>query len=179
MDLDHFIQQVMLTSTQHRFLYHFTDTRNLPSIRQHGILSTRELRARGIAILAPGGNQWSLDADKMFGMDAYVHLCFTNSHPMAFLAQQDGRIQTVTYLYVRPDAIKIAGVMITNDVSNKSGVVPRAASEMLDTLDLEVIYKRTDWRNPAIQQRLQAAEKYELLVPSQLSATYITNMGNG
>ena len=71
--------------------YHFTDTRNLPSIRAHGLLSMRELRQRGI-VVTPGGNDWSLDADQRSGMDGYVHLCFFKGHPMEWLATQDGRI---------------------------------------------------------------------------------------
>jgi hypothetical protein len=55
--------------------YHFTDARNLSSIRQYGILSMREIRQRGL-IVAPGGNNWSIEADQRSGMDAYVHLGF-------------------------------------------------------------------------------------------------------
>ena len=62
-------------------LYHFTDQRNLPLI-QHlgGLYAMTELKRRGIQVPAPGGNQWSRDADSMSGMDRYVHLCFRNSN---------------------------------------------------------------------------------------------------
>lgn len=83
-------------------VYHFTDTRNLPFIRQHGLLSMVELTARGIIPIA-GGNQWSLDADKFYGMDKYVHVCFFRDHPMAYVAQQEGRVETIRYLRIKPE----------------------------------------------------------------------------
>ena len=49
--------------------FHFTDRKNLPGIRQHGILSMHQVRAMGLQVPATGGNQWSLDADAASGMD--------------------------------------------------------------------------------------------------------------
>src|SRR5215217_926199 len=63
-----------------RHFYHFTDARNIESIKKHGILSTSEIRSRDIPVVT-GGNQWSLDADKIKGVDKFVHLCFFRSHP--------------------------------------------------------------------------------------------------
>lgn len=179
MDLDQFVQNVVRRSCQQRVFFHFTDERNLPSIRQHGLRSTQHLREGGINIPAPGGNEWSMDADRISGMDAYVHLCFKLGHPMEYLARQDGRIENIFYLRIDPSVIKFPGVMITNDVSNKSGVLPQSASDMLDEIDLEVLYDRTDWNDPAIQERLKAAEKSEVLIPDHVPVAYIVNLGNG
>ena len=45
-------------STQHKTLYHFTDEANFPSIRQHGLLSKEQLRAKGLwPPPATGGNE--------------------------------------------------------------------------------------------------------------------------
>jgi hypothetical protein len=86
-----------MTTTDHLkrvgWLYHFTDSRNLRLIRElNGLWSTAKLREMGIEFYS-GGNEHSLDADQMFGMDEYVHLCFTTKHPMAYLATKDGRIE--------------------------------------------------------------------------------------
>ena len=179
MDLDQFVQNIVRRSCQQRVFFHFTDERNLPSIRQHGLLSTQHLRESGISIPAPGGNEWSMDADQQSGMDAYVHLCFKLGHPMEYMARQDGRIENIFHLRIDPDVIKLPGVMITNDVSNKSGVLPQSASDMLDEIDLEVLYARTDWNDPAIQERLKAAEKCEVLIPDHVPFVCIGNLGNG
>ena len=63
-------------------LYHFTDVRNLPLIKQlGGLWSTAALR-EGECEFFPGGNQWSLDQDGRTGMDEYVHLCWDRNHHM-------------------------------------------------------------------------------------------------
>src|SRR5665213_1438506 len=108
------------------WLYHFTDSRNIASIRElDGLWSTAKLREMGIEF-HPGGNQHSLDADTMFGMDRYVHLCFTSEHPMAFIAKNDGRIEKLQWIYIDdPKSIfEIEGVMYCPEVANISGVQP-------------------------------------------------------
>jgi ssDNA thymidine ADP-ribosyltransferase DarT-like protein len=176
MDLDRFITDHVLQSMQQRYFVHFTDSANLASIRQHGLLSMRELQRRGIEIPAAGGNQWSRDADKAAGMDAYVHLCFKRGHPMEKSAVDGGNIKDLRYLPIKPQVIKLPGVMITKDVSNKSGVVPGDPAAMLDQLDLEVLYKRTNWKDPEIYKRLVAAEKCELLIPDHIPLEHIMNI---
>ncbi len=58
----------------YRTLYHFTDRRNLDLVREHGLLSKAELARRGLNSLAPGGNEWSIDADAAKGLTNYVNL---------------------------------------------------------------------------------------------------------
>lgn len=173
MNIDKFIAETVATSNLHRCFYHFTDQRNLPMIKQHGLLSVSELRAGKIKPAAMGGNDWSQDADTMFGMDRYVHLCFTKNHPMAYLARQDGRIENCVYLKIDPTVLHRPGVLISAEVSNKSGAARKSPPEMLPELDLEVLYRRTDWRDPAILERLKNAEKYEILVPNNIPVTMI------
>jgi hypothetical protein len=82
------------------WLYHFTDARNIPLICElDGLWSTAKLREMGVEF-HPGGNQHSLDADEMLGMDQYVHLCFTKEHPMAHIAKNDGRIEKLQWIYI-------------------------------------------------------------------------------
>jgi ssDNA thymidine ADP-ribosyltransferase, DarT len=156
--------------------FHFTDTRNLPFIREHGLLPMRTLAERGIAAF-PGGNTWSLDADQRSGMDAYVHLCFFREHPMEWLARQDGRIQESRFLKVSPRVLDRPGALITDGVSNKATVAPKPADEMIAKLDLEVIYTRTDWKDPKVQARLKAARLCEILVPGGIGPEMIRNLG--
>ena len=106
MTLDSFIALVH-SSGQQKVFFHFTDRRNLDSIRKHGLLSTRQLRERNISVPAFGGNQWSLDADRLAGMDEFVHLCFMQGHPMIKHAADAGRLGEVIYLRIRPDVIKL------------------------------------------------------------------------
>lgn len=63
-------------------LYHFTDRRNVPLIRKHkGLYPMSQLVKNKVSVPAPGGNDWSQDADGRKGMNDYVHLCFRATHP--------------------------------------------------------------------------------------------------
>jgi hypothetical protein len=46
-------------------------------------------------------------------------------------------------------------------------------------IDYEVLYSRTDWKNPEIRQRLLQAEKYEVLVPGPIPLEMIRNLSHG
>lgn len=149
-----------------RCFYHFTDTRNLDSIRKaKGLLSSAELNRRKIQVPAPGGNDWSHEADERVGVDEYVHLCLFSEHPMEYRAKQEGRILESRFLEINFNVLTFDGIRFTPDVSNKRGVELLTLSEACSTLDFEVIYDRTDWRDPEIKQRRLAAKKYELLIP--------------
>lgn len=157
--------------------YHFTDRRNTASIRTRGgLYSLAVLREMKIDIPAPGGNAWSHDADGIKGLDRYVHLCFRPNHPMEYVARQEGRISDAVYLQINPDVLRIEGVMFTPDVSNKSAVEIISLSEALNIIDFKVLYTRTDWSDPEIQQRLRQSEKYELLIPDHVPMQYIRNL---
>jgi hypothetical protein len=92
---------------------------------------------------------------------------------MHYRATQEGRIVTSTFLKVDPTVILADGVRISLDVSNKSGVEILPAREALDKIDQEVIYSRTQWKDPAIQARLRIAEKYELLIPTSIAPEFL------
>ncbi|CAN7343614.1 DarT ssDNA thymidine ADP-ribosyltransferase family protein [Bradyrhizobium sp. LjRoot220] len=174
MDLDHFLTETVAKSVQHRKFYHFTDRKNLPLIRQHGLLSTKELKRLGLFNgIKTGGDANSLASDHAKGTDDYVCLCFTSSHPMVHTAMNDERKLDPVYLEIHPNVIKLPNVMITNAPSNQAGIVRVPAATALDQLDLEVIYTRTDWSNADIQSRLQKAEKYEILIPTGLVIQHI------
>lgn len=154
--------------------YHFTDVRNIPGIKAaNGILSRREAHRLDKKIEVTGGNNWSIKADDKRGLDAYVHLCFTSAHPMEFRAKEDGRIQTSTFLTISADILKMPGTLCTLDVSNKTGVKLLSLEEACEHLDFEVLYHRTEWKDPEVKKRLLQARKYEILVPTKVPLALI------
>lgn len=160
-----------------RSLYHFTDEANLPSIREHkGLYSVEQLECRGIAVPKPGGNQWSRDADAYKGFQRHVHLSFMDDHPMKFHAEQDGRIGPVRILQIDPQVMNLPNVVYTKDVSNKRGVPALKFDEAVEQLDFEVMYTRTDWKDPEIQERLRIAKKAEILVPNFVPIGFIRGL---
>ena len=161
-------------------LYHFTDRSNLASIKEHsGLYSFAKLEEMGLPIPKPGGNDWSHDADRQKGLDKYVHLCFRSNHPMEYRAREAGTIKDSLFLEVHPDVLSRPGVLFSPDVSNKAGVEPIPFADALSMIDFEVLYARTDWSDPAIQARLQNAEKCEVLVPDHIPLDLIRDFPNG
>src|ERR1700737_5084815 len=112
MDLDAFLSTVR-SSKQSNHFYHFTDRNNLDSIRERGVLCTRDLRRlKLLNNVVTGGDATSLATDIKKGNDQYVCLCFTKSHPMFFVSTQRG-VDPI-WLAINPDIIKTDGVMLTN-----------------------------------------------------------------
>jgi hypothetical protein len=107
-------------------------------------------------------------------MDAFVHLTFFAKHPMEFLARKDGRIERTTFVRVAPEVLKLPGVLITKDVSNKSGVIPIPVEEGLPQLDYAAMYTRIDWRVPENYERRKAVEKYEILIPDIVPIEFLS-----
>ena len=164
MTVDEF-EKVLAAGHIYKSLFHFTDRANVPSIAKHGILSKEQAAGSGVAIAVPGGNEWSNDADVHKGLEDYVNLCFTRSHPMCHVAHMDGRIPDPQYLPISADVLRIEGVRITLGVANKAETELLKVEDGLEQLDKEVLYTRTDWDDLDIQERLQRAEKCEILIP--------------
>jgi len=151
------------------WLYHFTDSRNIPSIRElGGLWSTAKLREMGVKFY-PGGNQHSLDADRMFGMDQFVHLCFSMQHPLAYLAGQDGRIEKLQWIYIDDAAgiFELEGARYCPDVANKSGAEHYPIDVARESFDVEAL-SWIDFRIGNNHARKQAVEKCEILVPDHV-----------
>ena len=157
-------------------LYHFTDERNIPSIKEHGLLSWKAAQRLGIEVTAPGGNDWSHEVDDKLGLDEYVHLCMIGEHPMEYLARAEGRIGETVFLHLDPSVLEMDGVIFSPGVANKSGVPLLRVAEAVDQMDLDVVYRWLDWRDPEINRRRQEARKYEVLVPDCVPTNLIRNL---
>lgn len=160
-----------------RVLYHFTDLRNIPSIREHrGLYSLEKLEEKGIKVAAPGGNKWSHDADRLKELHKYVHLCFRRNHPMEYWARKEGRIGDFIYLEIHRDILLVGGVLFTADVSNKVGVDSCSLEEAEGLLDVPMLYATPNKENT---KRMLAAEKCEILVPDFIPLKMLQNMPKG
>jgi hypothetical protein len=161
-------------------IWHFTDRSNIVPIQQNnGLLSLAELERKGATIPAPGGNQWSHDADKLKGVHEYVHLAFLDDHPMLFVAKQDGRIKDAVWLKIDSSVLFDANVRYTKEVSNKAGVGILTSDQAREEIDFDVLFTRTDWRNPEIQTRRRLALKSEILIPCHIPLNKILGIKNG
>ena len=164
MTIDELIMHIN-ASPQHRYLYHFTDESNFPTIAQKGLLSKARICAEGWWPAATGGNELSHQLDQYRGISNYVSLCFTRNHPMKYLANQDGRLPSPRYLGISTEVLRLPGVRVAFGVANANDTLIVDLPEAIAHIDLEVVYSRTDWRDPLVHARLKDAEKMELLVP--------------
>lgn len=161
-------------------IWHFTDETNLSLIiREKGLLSYAELVRRCIEIPTPGGNQLSHNLDRHNHVDDYVHLSFLDDHPMLYRAKQENRITEPVWLKVEPTILLEEGVMFCSEVSNKTGATLIDGRTAANTIDFEVLFTRTDWSDPNIQARRQAALKSEILVPIRIPFERIMGKKNG
>lgn len=177
MTIDEFLQK-----TGARWLYHFTDIDNVSSIREHGLLSLKELRNRKITPPMPGGNKISRNLDQLRGLDAYVHLCFKNKHQMEYEAKQDGRIQKSIFLRISIEVLRIPGVMGCPIVANRNDAIGQVTplEDALDHIDLDVLYGPPfDFRDPSNlerRNRFNAAKLSEVLIPSAIPTNLIYDL---
>jgi len=161
-----------------QWLYHFTDTRNLPSIREMGgLYSMQQLKRLGAKSVFPGGNDWSRSADIRFGMDQYIHLCFRQNHPMEFLARERGEIKQTHWLRIDAKKVfKLDGVRFSPGVANKSGAEHCSIQDASDKIDYDVLYNGWDLRNTEVQTRMRNAERCEVLVPEFVPIKYFERL---
>lgn len=162
-------------------LYHFTDVRNLPIIKElDGIYSTARLRDMGAGFHA-GGDEQSLQLDLRSGMDQYVHLCFDLRHPMENYIKARDREATLVYLKIDRAILYQDGVRFSTGVAYAQGVQTFTVEEARDgnMIDYQVLYTFMPWGDPVVKPRRRAAELCEILVPDYVSMKFIRNFPNG
>jgi hypothetical protein len=157
-------------------VYHFTDVRNVTSIKEHGgIYSLEQCEALGIEIAAAGGDENSQDSDRANGMDKYVHLCLRDEHPMEYSAKAKGRIEKSIFIPISSDVLAIDGVRFVPGMSNKKGISTYPLEDALrdghlEALDIDALYDWIDWgKHPDVYERRVRAEKFEIIVPDFIS----------
>jgi len=161
-------------------IWHFTDFSNLDSINQNGgLFSLAGLTQRELTISKPGGNEWSHSADRVKGVDSFIHLAFIKNHPMQYIAHNDGRHPNPIWLRINAKILLENTTRFCCDVSNKSGVQILNSEEAKEQIDFEVLFKRLDWQDPSVYSRRQMAEKSEILVPNYIPLNMIRDYCNG
>ncbi|MCX6592693.1 MAG: DarT ssDNA thymidine ADP-ribosyltransferase family protein [Acidobacteria bacterium] len=161
-------------------LYHFTDRRNLQLIRDlGGLYPLAELEERNVAIPAPGSDEGSRFVDRQRDLHKYIHLCFKSVHPMEFVARQQGRIGDTIFLQIHASVLHWEGVLFAPGMANTNNIQFLPVEQAGEMIDYEVLYTRTNWADPDVQKRLQAAEKYEILVPKAIPLDLIRNLPHG
>ena len=83
-------------------LYHFTDSRNIPSIKKHGLYSFAALKAKlnldSGTDFYPASSENSREIDYRRDLNNYIRLCSEKNHPMATIALNENRINSVSWI---------------------------------------------------------------------------------
>lgn len=175
MDLPELITRIR-SGHKWKSLYHFTDTDNVDSIREHGLLSKAQLDARDLTATRPGGNNISRMLDRRNGIYNDVSLSFTDQHPMAYECRNDGRQPSQVCLRIDPAILLTEGVRLSLGIANENGANIKPINEIIDGTDIVVMCSNTDWADPDIQRRLSSVKRYEILVPKCVPTSYITGL---
>lgn len=123
----------VLTDNNIQYLYHFTDRKNIPSIKQHGgLLSWYYCNQHNINIPNPGGGSLSRDLDVSRNLQDYVRLSFTTQHPMMFVALKDGRIDDPVILKIDPSVIFLKYTIFSNMNATIKRLTPNIGASLED-----------------------------------------------
>ena len=95
-------------------LFHFTDSRNLPSIQKNGLLSWKRLVGRNI-VHWPASSEDSRKLDARSNLENYIRLCTRREHPMASCALYEGRIKDYVWLEISDAVTQWTSTLYSSD----------------------------------------------------------------
>lgn len=94
-------------------LYHFTDRKNIKSIKEkRGLLSWDYLHKNNIKIVNQGGTNESMQLDLRYGLEDYVRLSFCQDHPMKHRLIVEGA--DIILLRISLDVVTFADTLFSN-----------------------------------------------------------------
>lgn len=162
-----------LTSNGIRYLYHFTDRRNLDSIRRNGgLYSWYYCENHDISIPYPGGGEQSRNLDRWHGLQDYVRLSFCNDHPMAYRLKQDG--YNLVLLRIKIDVALLSETLFS-DINAADGAHHHGRTmDDLRRVDLSATQQHYVSSSSPIFKKHQA----EILVKTFIPLEYIENIDN-
>ena len=162
-----------LTSNGIRYLYHFTDRRNLDSIRRNGgLYSWYYCENHDISIPYPGGGEQSRNHDRWHGLQDYVRLSFCDDHPMAYRLKQDG--YNLVLLTIKIDVALLEETLFS-DINAADGAHHHGRTmDDLRRVDLSATQQHYVSSSSPIFKKHQA----EVLVKTFIPLEYIENIDN-
>lgn len=156
-----------------QYLYHFTDKRNIPSIKLHGgLYSWLYCKKNNITIPCQGGDYDSQELDKKYGLEDYVRLSFCNDHPMAYRLLQSG--SDIVILRIKADVALLKGTLFSDINAADKLHTHGGELEDLERVNFNATQRKYISRNGADFKPHQA----EVMVKTFVSKEYIVNLDN-
>lgn len=161
-----------LVSNGVRYFYHFTDRRNLESIkRMGGLYSWRYCEDHGIAIPYPGGDGTSRSLDSRHGLSDYVRLSFCTDHPMKWVLEQKG--YNMVLLRVKIDVACLEGTLFSDINATDNNHHHGGTLEDLKRINIAATQQNYVSRDSEIFKQHQA----EVMVKTFIPLEYIEMVG--
>lgn len=156
-----------------KYLYHFTDKSNLPSIKSNsGLFSWKFCENNDIKINRPGGNNLSRQLDTRDNLQNFVRLSFNKNHPMLFSAMNDGRILEPIILEIDIEVIFFKDTLFSNMNATKNDAHIGKDFISLKEINLEVLKSNYNTLKKNDKDFFQA----EVLVKNGIELKYIKNI---
>lgn len=157
-----------------RYLYHFTDRRNIPSIKRHGgLFSWQYCDTHGITIPSPGGIGFGRDLDQRYGLEDYVRLSFCKEHPMKYIAMKDGRIQNPVVLLIDIEVAYLKGTLFSDMNATKTGHKTGGALNDLSKIRFDIVKLPNHFN---LEEPEKSFYQAEILVKTFVPKRYIVNL---
>ncbi|GEM_PF-378030 len=159
-----------------RYLYHFTDRRNIPSIKRHGgLFSWQYCDTHGITIPSPGGIGFGRNLDLRYGLEDYVRLSFCKEHPMKYIAMKDGRIQNPVVLLIDIEVAYLKGTLFSDMNATKTGHNTGGALNDLSKVRFDIVKLPNHFN---LEEPEKSFYQAEILVKTFIPKRYIVNLDN-
>lgn len=153
------------------YLYHFTDRRNLESIRKHGgLFSWQTCLNKGINIPYAGGDGSSRLLDRRHGLQDYVRLSLCNDHPMMWRLKQMG--YDLVLLKIKVDAAVLRDTLFSDMNATDNQHSHGGSLQDLKKIKFSATKRRYVSRDDADFKYHQA----EVMVKTFIPAEYIVNL---
>lgn len=163
--------QEVLNSNNINYLYHFTDRRNLMSIkRRKGLLSWDYCHKHHITIPCQGGDVTSQSLDEKYGLQNYVRLSFCKDHPMAYRLKKSG--SDIVVLKISRDVALIKDTLYSNMNATDNSHIQGGSLEDLKAVNFEATKMEYVSRDNANFKPHQA----EVMVKTFIPIKFILNL---
>ena len=160
-------------------IWHFTDLSNYESIKRNGVLSLRNIINQKIDVSCFGANELSHNLDMRNGLDKFVHLSFIKEHPMQYVRTRDGDLPNPIWLEIDASVLFKDNTLFSNQVANRKDAKIYDISDLEKYIDLDVLWGRTNWKDPEIQQRRKVAKYGEIMIKDQIEIEEIIGVSYG
>lgn len=159
-----------------KHLYHFTDRRNISSIKRHGgLFSWKYCDTHGITIPSPGGIGFGRNLDQRYGLEDYVRLSFCREHPMKYIAMKDGRIQNPVVLLIDIEVAYLKETLFSDMNATKTGHKTGGTLNDLNKIRFDVVKLPNHFD---LEEPEKSFYQAEILVKTFIPKRYIVNLDN-